>query len=296
MVIPFNNPLLPSHEDAYQAWREAKLRSLPADLSSIFVEIDNPQYLTQTQRQAIIDRISATNMALFRLADPSNFTASDLKALGSQLGLDRLDDNLYADEQAISELRVIEKGRRGEYIPYTNRALGWHTDGYYNSPQHTIRAFMLYCEADAASGGENQLLDPELVYIHLRDKNPAFIESLMKDDVLTIPETIENGRQIRPTQQSAVFSIEEHTGALLMRYTQRKTYIQWKDDPMTREALTYLGEWFADDAAPILHYRLKPGEGLICNNVLHNRSAFENSAEQQRVMYRARYYDRVTNQ
>lgn len=295
MVI---SSVIPSHidnESVYRAWREKKLKSTPVNPSAVFVEIANPLQLTEKERLAIINQVAKTNMALFRLGNRDNFSTSDLKALGSQLGLKRLDSNYYANEDAISELRVIDKGRRGEYIPYTNRALGWHTDGYYNSPERSIRAFMLYCETDAASGGETQLLDPELAYIYLRDKNPAFIESLMKDDVLAIPETIENGKQVRPAQHSAVFSIDQQTGALLMRYTQRKTYIQWKDDPLARQALTYLGELFTHDAAPILSHRIKPGEGLICNNVLHNRSAFENSAEQQRVMYRARYYDRVTN-
>jgi len=295
MVIYSDNPLQITNGSSYLAWRKAKLKSLPADLSALFVGIANPEHLADKERLRITDQIAKTNMVLFRLINPDGFSTSGLKTLGSQLGLNRLDSNYYANEDAISELRVIDKGRRGEYIPYTNRALGWHTDGYYNSPEQAIRAFMLYCDANAASGGENQLLDPELAYIYLRDKNPAYIESLMEADVLTIPETIENGRQIRPARHSAVFSIDEQTGALHMRYTQRKTYIQWKNDPLTREALTYLGELLADDTTPILRYRLKPGEGLICNNVLHNRSAFENSAAQQRVMYRARYYDRIAS-
>ncbi len=51
----------------------------------------------------------------------------------------------------------------------------------------------------------------------------------------------------------------------------------------------------ADDY--ILSYRLKPGEGVICNNVLHNRSGFTDNAAngKQRLLYRARYYDRVAN-
>ena len=38
-----------------------------------------------------------------------------------------------------------------------------------------------------------------------------------------------------------------------------------------------------------------PGEGLICNNVLHKRAAFEDppQAEAGRLVYRARFLERV---
>ncbi len=78
-----------------------------------------------------------------------------------------------------------------------------------------------------------------------------------------------------------------------MRYTQRKTYIQWQQDTLTQEALSLLGDLLNSNTDSILRLRLNRGDGLICNNVLHNRSAFTDSAESPRVMYRARYYDRV---
>jgi hypothetical protein len=33
--------------------------------------------------------------------------------------------------------------------------------------------------------------------------------------------------------------------------------------------------------------------GVICNNVLHARSAFRDDPARPRLLYRARYYDRV---
>jgi hypothetical protein len=40
---------------------------------------------------------------------------------------------------------------------------------------------------------------------------------------------------------------------------------------------------------------LQAGEGLLCNNVLHNRTAFKDSDDptQTRLLYRGRYFDRV---
>jgi hypothetical protein len=38
--------------------------------------------------------------------------------------------------------------------------------------------------------------------------------------------------------------------------------------------------------------KLEAGQGLLCNNVLHTRSGF-NDGEQSRLLYRARYFDRI---
>jgi alpha-ketoglutarate-dependent taurine dioxygenase len=40
------------------------------------------------------------------------------------------------------------------------------------------------------------------------------------------------------------------------------------------------------------HAKLQAGQGLICNNVLHTRSGFTDG-EHARLLYRARYYDRI---
>jgi hypothetical protein len=39
--------------------------------------------------------------------------------------------------------------------------------------------------------------------------------------------------------------------------------------------------------------RLEPGMGLVSNNVLHTRTPFTESPQHQRLLYRARYYQRV---
>ena len=44
-------------------------------------------------------------------------------------------------------------------------------------------------------------------------------------------------------------------------------------------------------------YRLQPGEGLISNNALHCRSGFRDdpATGRTRLVYRARYYDRIAD-
>ena len=61
------------------------------------------------------------------------------------------------------------------YIPYTNRPLNWHTDGYYNRPEEQVRGIVMHCAAESASGGENLFLDQEIAYILLRDADSRFI-------------------------------------------------------------------------------------------------------------------------
>jgi hypothetical protein len=79
-----------------------------------------------------------------------------------------------------------------------------------------------------------------------------------------------------------------------MRYSARKRNIEWFDDELTRDAAALITEILADDAS-VISYQLQAGEGIVCNNVLHNRTGFSDDENQSRLLYRARYYDRVAN-
>ena len=81
-----------------------------------------------------------------------------------------------------------------------------------------------------------------------------------------------------------------------MRYTARTVSIEWKADAATRAAVAALERILADEASPyIFRGRLEPGMGLVCNNVLHDRSAFADSDARKRLLYRARYFDRIVD-
>ncbi len=191
-------------------------------------------------------------------------------------------------------MSVVEGGRRQRYIPYTDRPINWHTDGYYNEPRHRIRAFLLHCVRPAASGGENRLMDPEIAYIRLRDENPDFIAALMRPDAMTIPPNTEDGTEIRGARPGPVFMVDPADGSLLMRYTARTRSIVWADDPVTRAAVQCLGRVMKAGAPDVLSYRLGPGEGILTNNALHNRDGFTEEGEAgRRLFYRGRFYDRI---
>lgn len=140
-------------------------------------------------------------------------------------------------------------------------------------------------------------MDPEIAYILMRDANPAYVEALMQPDAMTIPPNMETGEETREARTGPVFSIEPATGDLHMRYTARTRSIEWKDDEMTRQAAGFLEQMLSSGSDYLFHNRLAAGQGLVCNNVLHNRTAFKDSEvrAEQRLVYRARYYDRIAD-
>jgi len=249
--------------------------------------------LSAVEKAAISARIRKTNMLVYQLKQPEGDPTdkSQVKKLGEQLGLYHLDSNLCADNDSISSLKVTPGGRQHTYIPYSNLKISWHTDGYYNTPEQQIQAMLLHCVSPAAHGGANALLDPEIAYIHLRDSNPDYIYALMHPQAMTIPANEAQGTVIREVQSGPVFSITD-TGHLHMRYTARARSIEWKDDKTTQAATECLTAFLNSDSNYIYHHQLKAAQGLICNNVLHNRSAFDDGSE-PRLLYRARYFDRL---
>lgn len=275
-------------ERAYRAWRDGKLSRLSAGLE--VVELRDLKNLKDSELGALVESCARTNMAVYR----SSATHEDKdfpRLLGRRLGLEHLDGNYLADDDGISSI-TPGAGTRGEFIPYTDRAIGWHTDGYYNPRERRIRAMTLHCVRAALEGGESALLDHELAYILLRDEDPEHVRALSAPEALTIPPRLEGETVARPAETGPVFSVDEPDGALHMRYTARGVNIAWKDDAATRAARGALDRVLAGSAY-ILRLRLEPGMGVVCNNVLHARSAFRDAPEHRRLLYRARYYDRV---
>ena len=286
-----SNPFDLADEETYQRWRDAKQASAPRTAADLIVEVKDPRALSASEREALATRINNCNMAIYAspmLEEDSNI----LRKLGTQFGLNQLDANWLAGEDGVSSIRVFDGGTRKHYIPYTDKPIKWHTDGYYNPPARQIRAMVLHCVRDAASGGENRLMDHELCYLKLREENPAHIAALMHPDAMTIPERVDETDGVRPAQSGPVFSVDAQ-GHLHMRYTARTRSIEWKDDADTKAAVAALEALLASDVPQVFHTRLQPGMGLLCNNVLHDRNAFTDDAQQPRLLYRARYLDRI---
>jgi len=288
-----DSPFDLAKDTAYNLWRAQKLQDYPTRIEELIVEIGNPHQLTKAEYEAIHLRCRKTNMAIYAGSTGSDPDKGIPRLLGRQFGLTELDYNMGADDDGITSLKLVEGKWRGSYIPYTNRPIHWHTDGYYNSPDHQIRALLLHCVSPAASGGENALLDHEIAYIHLRDSNPDYIRALMAPNAMGIPANCEDGMELRPVRRGPVFSVLED-GSLHMRYTARTRSIEWSSDPLIRAAVSALEDFLASPSPYIYRATLQPGQGLVSNNVLHDRSGFDNDATHTRQLYRARYYQRIT--
>ena len=287
------NPFDLEDEASYARWRDWKLEHAPSRLEDVVVEIRDPRRLSEAEYGRILELCRRINMAV--LAGPELDGGKDIpRCLGESFGLRRLDHNWLADDDAITSLTVNPEGDRPDYIPYTNRPIQWHTDGYYNAPDRQIHALLLYCVRPAAEGGENALLDPDLAYILLRDEDPELVRGLMLPDAMTIPARESAGSVARPARPGPVFSIHSPSGCLHMRYTARTRSIEWKDDPAVQEAVTLLENILHSSLPYILRGKLQAGWALVSNNVLHDRTGFRDpEGAPGRLLYRARYYDRV---
>jgi len=295
--MPLGKPFDLSDAAAYENWRSWKLEVAAAARNVNFIPIGDPARLTSAEREAILQACSKTNMAFYACPGLEGDEESSRHAIASMiksLGLRHFEEHRSASGDGIVPIEVTDTGGRAGFIPYSNRAINWHTDGYYSyeSPRRMIRSMVLHCVRDAQEGGENGFFDPDIAYIRLRDENPAFVEALQHPQAMTIPAFDDAQGKSHSAVSGPVFVVEN--GRLAMRFTIRKRNIVWRDDPVLADAVAFLGSVLAADPLQI-HARLSPNQGIICNNVLHDRKAFSNKegGEAGRLLFRVRSYDRI---
>ncbi len=294
---PASGPFSLGDPAAYAAWRAEKLERHPSDAAALEVVIADPMAPTAAELAAIRAACERADMCLYRFAAGADDEASARRAvatLASAAGLRRFEKHRSAGPDGIVAIEVASDAHRSGFIPYSTKPIGWHTDGYYayEGPERAIRAMVLHCVRPAAEGGVNSLLDHEIAYIRLRDRDPALVAALMRPNAMTIPPSVEEDGSVRPEAVGPVFEVDPVTGGLLMRYTARKRWIAWADDATTGAAVKALEQICADDPL-VFRLRLDAGQGVICNNVLHDRTGFGEDAGSRRMLLRLRSYDRL---
>ncbi|MCP4933612.1 MAG: TauD/TfdA family dioxygenase [bacterium] len=285
--------------EVYKHWRDDKLSHASIDASEILVEIEDISAPNPTESAEILKHCCHNNMALYRCnsaCDKEQVVRNKAHAFAHHFGLHRVEQHRSMTPDGLVSIEIIDNSTEGRagFIPYTDKPISWHTDGYYNPTTSRIKAMILHCVRSAPEGGINELFDPELAYIALRDENPDYINALSHRRTLTIPAFAEKDGTTRAQSVGPVFTWDRYTGNLHMRFTDRKRYIEWCKDDITAEAVGFLRHVLANDDH-VLKYKMNAGEGIICNNVLHNRSAFEdnNKPAAGRLLMRARYLDRI---
>lgn len=287
-----------SQVSAWSAWRDEKIRVSQMLRNAAPVPMDS---LSGPESDALAEvkrRCALVNFAVYEVArrESSVDAASEaLIAFARQLGFIIAESHRSAGHAGVVALRTSSEESKKGYIPYTKRPLNWHTDGYYNAADNRVLGFILHCQQQASAGGENQVIDPELAYLRLREENPDYINALMHPQAMTIPENREPDGSLRPASVGPVFFPDPKTGRMQMRYTARTRSIEWRDDPVTQDAVRWLRDWLTAGDPLMRRLCLLPGQGIVSNNVLHNRTGFEDGAGDtgQRIMLRIRFHKRA---
>ncbi|GAB6049276.1 hypothetical protein JCM16106_01200 [Hydrogenophilus islandicus] len=268
----------------------------------LVVEVADPLKLTRCEIDALAARLARYRFAFYSCRQPVTLATAKawVRSVGAVFGLATLDDNLLSDDDGITPITVHHEGERAHYIPYTDRPIQWHTDGYYNPPERTVRSLMLHALRPALSGGENRLLDPRIALWLLFDQDPELALALFEPDAMTIPPGRDYDGNPRGASVGPVFRFERLPDggvALITRYTARKRNVVWADRPNVQAAKEALFALLEDaDNAYVVTARLEAGMGLIGDNILHTREPFRDSPdpEARRLLLRARFLERIT--
>jgi len=276
----------------YESWRDAKLSNFSTRLDNYLVEIKDPLKLSSTEFEKIRKTCGESSFCLIKIKEQSDY-ALVINKINSQLGLIDYDKHLYVKTNGLASITVSKKTDQSEFIPYTDRELGWHTDGYYNEEENRVRSFTLFCVNPSLSGGETSWVDHELIYIKLYEESRDIIEALCHPKAMTIPANIVNDKTLRPESTGPIFFNDHTSNALYMRYTQRKKNIQFHDSLEISQAVEALDKLLEDIDDIKFSHRFNRNEGLLTNNVLHKRTSFIDNPDQPRLLLRGRYFNRI---
>ncbi|WP_170844502.1 TauD/TfdA family dioxygenase [Aliiruegeria lutimaris] len=287
--------------EAWKAWRETKIRLSESVLDRPPVALDALRHPGAEAVAEMKYRCSVCNFARYEVPEAGESveaTSEALIGLARHFGLVGPEDHRSAGSHGVVALRTSSDEAKRGYIPYTRRPLSWHTDGYYNMASERVQGFILHCFRQALLGGENQLLDPEIAYLRLRDENPDYVRALMHPEAMAIPENREPDGSLRPESVGPVFFPDKITGRLQMRYTARTRSIRWRDDETTLAAADWLRDYLSSGDPLMRQVRLQAGQGIVNNNVLHNRTGFEDGASEEdvRIVLRVRFQARVAEE
>ena len=265
-----------------------RLDDYRAVIASPPVDIADPTTLNHQELTKLRARVAVANFAHYRCAQAVNDTA--VLALCHQVGLKNLHQSVVT--AGLTKIEV-SPGSKARYIPYTNSELNWHTDGYYYPETYPVRAMLLHCVRPALEGGATELINHEIVYALLAQTNPDYVAALSQADVMTIPANSQAPDGPRQAQSGPVFW--QDPGRIYMRYTTRRHNIQWRQDPLSHEAVEALAEILRQRTDLVFHRQLGPSEGVLSNNTPHRREPFQDSTERGRgrLFYRGRFHDNI---
>jgi hypothetical protein len=273
----------------YLLWRDHRLQLQHAGngatktlISPALDDPDDAQAL-----RILCDRVQDFGFALYQWHSDSDDPNRDVMTLHRHLSLQAHDRGVVQEADGLSLLTDLSGTAQGRFVPYTSRAMGWHTDGYYNAMDQSLRCFTLHCISPAQSGGALTLLDNRLMLIALFDADPELVALLSHPQAMSIPGNRDELGHDRPTRYSPVLFIRAD-GTPGAHFTTRTRHIAWRN-AATQEAATAMKSLIDQHADWHCSIRLQAGQGVITRNVLHRREAYTDHPDKPRKMLRGRY-------
>ena len=246
--------------------------------------------LRAQEKQALLSALARDASCVYALADA--VTEAYLLQLAGALGLRTLDTTVTATSGQLTTIGVNQRGDKASYVPYSERALGWHTDGYYNAATAAVRSFLLHCVCPAASGGLNQFVDPRRVLARIAAEEPQLLDVLAQKDCLTIPANVRAGREVRAAITTAVFA-RSSEGQLMTRYTERSRHVNWSHAAESSGAVTTMRSAIRAEARALPSIKLEANCGVLSMNALHCRTAFSDAHAAPRTILRGRFAEAI---
>ena len=270
----------------YKRWADKKLQGFSNKLDDLIVEIDNPNAISKSEKNIMLKTINQHNIVFFQINKGTLNLKSSIKALASQIGLGNYEIDSKSDNDGLTEIKIHNSMKpSAEYIPYTDKQLNWHTDGYYNNEKNLILSWLLFCKSQSENGGMNKYMDHEIAYI-LFNKNFDNIDDLMLHNAYRIPENKLTGRK---AVDNAIFSFIKNK--LYMKFSMREKNIIWNDK--SKEAANNLKDIVNNSEKYHRSHKFSEGQGVITNNIIHMRTSFTNLEKKNRLLYRLRSKKRM---
>lgn len=272
-----------SKSNEFKQWALEKEDNIPLNINDLIVKIHDINHATLAEISNIKDIIKRFNCCIYQSRVGLNAQA-DLMNFAQSIGMETYDTN-NIHNSPISLIMSLETKNTLNYIPYTNKKLNWHTDGYYD--EKPIFSWLLHCEEPAYSGGENYLLDHELAireYIIKYDN----LESLSSLDAFTIPG---NMHANRAETKGYICDNNNEYKKFHMKFSMREKNMKLNEQSKT--AIMRMKKIIKEDCKKYcLTYKLSKNEGIVSNNILHGRNSFEDG-KAMRKLYRIRSYERI---
>ena len=272
-----------SKSNEFKQWALEKEDNIPLNIDDLIVKIHDINHATLAEISNIKDIIKRFNCCVYQSKVGLNAQA-DLMNFAQSIGMETYDTN-NIHNSPISLIMSLETENALNYIPYTNKKLNWHTDGYYD--EKPIFSWLLHCEEPAYSGGENYLLDHELAireYIIKYDN----LESLSSLDAFTIPG---NTHANRGETKGYICDNDNEYKKFHMKFSMREKNMKLNEQSKT--AIMRMKKIIKEDCKKYcLTYKLSKNEGIVSNNILHGRNSFEDG-KAMRKLYRIRSYERI---